>query len=86
MPTLNIQPIVLSSQGYHLLADGVTDMDIRAPGYDPDELTAFLKNKAGWASTGGHALGEQGAGFARLNIACTHSILNAALNQLESAV
>ena len=61
-------------------------LDFRELGLQPDCLTAFLRDKARWAVTRGHAFGEQGAGFARLNIACTRARLEAALSQLAHAV
>ena len=61
-------------------------LDFRELGLEPDDLTAFLRNKAKWAVTRGQAFGPEGAGFARLNIACTRAKLDAALNDLESAM
>jgi cysteine-S-conjugate beta-lyase len=61
-------------------------LDFRALDLDPDDLTAFLRQKAGWAVTRGIAFGPEGAGFARLNIACTRARLAAALEQLSHAL
>jgi len=61
-------------------------LDFRQLGFRQDDLTEFLRTKAKWAITRGHAFGEEGAGFARLNIACTHARLEAALRQLAKAV
>ncbi len=61
-------------------------LDFRQLGMTPEHLMAFLKDEAKWAVTRGHAFGVEGAGFARVNIACTHSKLEAALNQLVKAV
>lgn len=61
-------------------------LDFRKLGLEPDELVAFLRQEAGWAITRGHAFGEEGAGFARLNIACPRHKLKHALSQLASAV
>ncbi|MCP3969932.1 MAG: putative C-S lyase [Rhodobacteraceae bacterium] len=61
-------------------------LDFRALGLGPEELTAFLRGRAKWAVTRGPAFGEQGIGFARLNIACTRSRLTTALDRLERAV
>lgn len=61
-------------------------LDFRALGYTPEELTSFLRNKVNWAVTRGQAFGPEGAGFARLNIACTRAKLAAALGDLEKAV
>lgn len=60
-------------------------LDFRALGFSPDELTAFLRTKAGWAVTRGQAFGEQGEGFARLNFACRRETLAAALDDLAAA-
>ena len=61
-------------------------LDFRGLGLQPDELTEFLRGQARWAVTRGQAFGEEGVGFARLNIACTRARLVAALAQLENAV
>lgn len=61
-------------------------MDFRKLGLQPDQLTEFLKQKANWATTRGHAFGKEGAGFARVNIGCTRANLEAALNKLAAAI
>ena len=61
-------------------------LDFRGLKKSPDELTAFLRNKAGWAVTRGISFGEQGAGFARLNIACPRNRLSKALDQLVAVL
>jgi cystathionine beta-lyase len=61
-------------------------LDFRKLGLSPDELTAFLRNQAKWAVTRGQAFGREGAGFARLNIACSRDKLEVALNRLTRAV
>ena len=61
-------------------------LDFRGLGLSPDELTAFLKGKAKWAVTRGLAFGEQGAGFARVNIACPRAVLESALADLTRAM
>ena len=60
-------------------------LDFRELGFSPDELTAFLRQKAGWAVTRGQAFGVRGEGFARLNFACTRERLETALHQLADA-
>ena len=50
-------------------------LDFRKLGLQPEELTAFLRGKARWAVTRGPAFGPEGAGFARLNVACTRAKL-----------
>ncbi len=61
-------------------------LDFRQLGLAPDELMAFLKNEARWAVTRGQAFGAEGAGFARVNIACPRAKLESALAQLTQAV
>ncbi|NOD78487.1 MULTISPECIES: MalY/PatB family protein [unclassified Ruegeria] len=61
-------------------------LDFRKLGLKPDELTAVLREKAGWAITRGIVFGPQGAGFGRMNIACPRSKLIAALETLERAM
>ena len=61
-------------------------LDFRKLNKSPDELTEFLRTDAGWAITRGIAFGKQGAGFARLNIACPRSVLSGALSKLEKAL
>ena len=61
-------------------------LDFRALGFTADELTVFLRTKAGWAVTRGQAFGDEGIGFARLNIACPQSTLKNALTQLSKAI
>ena len=61
-------------------------LDFRQLGMPADKLTAFLREEAKWAVTRGHAFGQEGAGFARVNIACTRANLEVALKQLVNAV
>ncbi len=61
-------------------------LDFRSLNLTPDDLTAFLRNQAGWGVTRGIAFGDQGAGFARLNIACPRARLARALDQLAQAM
>ncbi len=61
-------------------------LDFRGLGLSPEELTVFLRQKAGWAVTRGQAFGIEGEGFARLNIACSRARLKAALKQLAKAL
>lgn len=60
-------------------------LDFRGLALQPDNLTAFLREKANWAVTRGQTFGPEGNGFARLNIACTRAKLDAALNNLANA-
>jgi len=61
-------------------------LDLRGLGLSPGQLTAFLRQQARWAVPRGEAFGQEGAGFARLNVACTRSKLEAALDRLQTAV
>jgi cystathionine beta-lyase len=60
-------------------------IDFRGLGFEPDDLTAFLRHEAGWSITRGIAFGPQGAGFGRLNIACPRARLAGALDRLVVA-
>jgi len=60
-------------------------IDFRGLGLSPDDLTEFLRTRAGWAITRGMSFGPQGAGFGRLNIACQRDRLEHALDQLAKA-
>ena len=61
-------------------------LDFRQLGMTTNELMAFLRDEAKWVVTKGHAFGQEGAGFARVNIACKHANLEVALKQLLNAV
>jgi len=61
-------------------------LDFRALALSPEALTAFLRQKAGWAVTRGQAFGVEGEGFARVNIACPRARLATALDQLSDAI
>lgn len=61
-------------------------LDLRGLGLGPDALTAFLRQHAGWAVTRGTAFGNEGHGFARLNIATPRARLSAALEQFRASV
>ena len=61
-------------------------IDFRGLGLSAEELAAFLREKAKWAVTRGAAFGEEGIGFARVNIACARSRLVLALDRLEAAI
>ena len=61
-------------------------LDFRALGLPPNALNGFLRNQAKWAVTRGPAFGQEGIGFVRLNIACTRTRLDAALNRLALAL
>ncbi len=60
-------------------------LDFRAIGLDVKQLEAFLVRDAQMAINPGHWFGREGAGFARINIACPRSMLHAALANLEKA-
>ncbi len=61
-------------------------LDFRKLGLDAKQLETFLGHEAHMATNPGHWFGREGAGFARINIACPQSILISALEQLERAV
>ena len=61
-------------------------LDFRELNLDAKQLESFLAHKAKIASNPGHWFGREGAGFARINIACPRRVLVQALNNLEKAV
>ncbi len=61
-------------------------LDFRALGLAPGALAAFLRERAGWLVSRGEAFGSGGAGFARVNIACTRARLRRALDRLAAAM
>lgn len=61
-------------------------LDFRALDLPPEDLTHFLRAKAGWAITRGISFGTGGAGFGRLNIACPRARLEQALDGLHTAL
>ena len=61
-------------------------LDFRKLGLSAEGLTAFLRQQAKWAVSRGPAFGEEGSGFARLNIACPRVSLEIALEQLATAM
>ena len=61
-------------------------LDFRKLMIEPGQLNVFLRQEAGWAVTNGQAFGEQGGGFARLNIACPRAKLATALHRLKTAI
>lgn len=61
-------------------------LDFRALRMSPDGLTHFLRQQAGWAVTRGQSFGDEGHGFARLNIACPRARLQTALRRLSKAI
>jgi cystathionine beta-lyase len=50
------------------------------------ELESFLAQKARIALNSGYWFGRQGAGYARMTIACPQSMLKEGLSRLEQAV
>jgi cystathionine beta-lyase len=61
-------------------------LDFSELGMDPKALAKFLVEDAHMATNPGHWFGREGAGFARINIACPRSVLQQALSTLEQAV
>ena len=61
-------------------------LDFRDLRLDARQLETFLVQKARIASNPGHWFGREGAGFARINIACPRSVLLRALENLATAV
>jgi cystathionine beta-lyase len=61
-------------------------LDFRELGLDARQLERFLSHDARMALNPGHWFGREGAGFARINIACPRSVLKTALGQLDKAI
>ena len=61
-------------------------LDFRALGMDAKELASFLAQKARLALNPGYWFGREGAGFARMNIACPQSTLREAMSRLTKAI
>lgn len=61
-------------------------LDFRELGMDAKQLETFLVQQAGIAGNPGHWFGREGAGFARINIACPRRVIVGALEKLEQAV
>ncbi len=61
-------------------------LDFNDLGMDAKELESFLAQKARIALNSGYWFGRQGAGFARMTIACPQSMIKEGLSRLEYAV
>ncbi len=61
-------------------------MDCRGLGLNNDELKSFMVNKAHLGLNPGHKFSRSLSGYMRMNVACPRSVLEKAMNQLESAV
>ncbi|HFC12710.1 MAG TPA: aminotransferase class I/II-fold pyridoxal phosphate-dependent enzyme, partial [Anaerolineae bacterium] len=61
-------------------------LDFRELGLDAKVLEQFLAQQAGLALSPGYWFGREGAGFARMTIACPRATLQRALDQLAAAV
>ncbi|MCP4298895.1 MAG: pyridoxal phosphate-dependent aminotransferase [Proteobacteria bacterium] len=61
-------------------------LDCRGLGIEPDKLKEFFRTKARWIVNSGEVFGPEGAGFVRVNIACSKLVLKKALVRLGKAV
>lgn len=61
-------------------------LDFRALGLEVKELERFLAQEAGLALSPGYWFGREGAGYARMNIACPRGMLEDALTRLTDAI
>ena len=61
-------------------------IDFRSLGLGPDELFRFLSEEAAVRVDPGTDYGEEGAGFARINLATLRAVLDEALDRLAAAV
>ena len=57
-------------------------MDFRCFGLNKDELEKFMTEECGLFLDEGYVFGECGAGYERINIACTRKVLADALDRL----
>lgn len=55
-------------------------------GMEPKQLAEFLLKEAKLALSDGSSFGNDGEGFMRMNIACSHEIVEKAMRQLKTAV
>ncbi|WP_416829165.1 MalY/PatB family protein [Ectobacillus polymachus] len=61
-------------------------IDFRNLGMEPKQLAEFLLKEAKLALSDGSSFGKDGEGFMRMNIACSHEIVEKAMRQLKTAV
>ena len=61
-------------------------LDFRGLDISPQQQEELLVHKACLWLIQGHSFGQEGAGFARLNSACTRDLLKQAMEQLEQAI
>lgn len=61
-------------------------LDCRRLGLTHEELCSFMIHKAGLGLDEGAKFGKPGEGYMRINLACPHSLLQKAFEQLEAAV
>ena len=61
-------------------------LDFRELGLNKEELHDLLVEKAGIALDDGHWFGEEGEGFARINVACPKSFLEKGIKRIEAAI
>ena len=61
-------------------------LDCRDLGLDHDQLINLFINKAGLALNDGEMFNPGGEGFMRMNVGCSRKILEAALENLKTAV
>ena len=61
-------------------------LDCRKLGLSQEELVNLFVDKAHLALNDGTMFGKEGKGFMRLNVGCTRSVLQQALQQLKEAI
>ena len=75
-----------SLQVYPLESTYLAWIDCRKLNMTADELETFFLTKAHVALNQGKAFGPGGEGFVRMNVACSRSLLEKAIKQIEEAV
>ena len=61
-------------------------IDCRAVAHDTTQLNAFLREKTGLVLSTGESYGAAGAGFLRMNLACTRETLQDALARFAHGI
>ena len=73
-------------KSYPLEATFLAWIDLRASGLDHNQLSYVVRSKAKLVLFEGHAFGDAGRGFMRINLACPRDTLHEALKRLVNAL
>ena len=61
-------------------------VDFRPLGFGQDLIEDIIRNKAKLLFNQGYIFGEEGAGFQRINVACSRKLLKLGLERLKQAI